>query len=144
MVFTGFSRFSADSAFFSENQAVSLFLTFWCLTSCKVSRKSLEPFSRKSVPQRQTDRQTLSDSGSTKVENCNVQGTWPQLQTSWLLDFLTSRLLDFLTSWLFEQVSNCVEPGWPHNGAGTKISSNFGFNMLTLRIGPFRNFEKKF
>ena len=37
-----------------------------------------------------------------------------------------------------------VEPGRPHNGAGTKISSNFDFNMLTLRIGPFRNFEKKF
>ena len=31
-----------------------------------------------------------------------------------------------------------------HNGAGTKISSNFGFNMLTLRIGPFINFFKKF
>ena len=37
-----------------------------------------------------------------------------------------------------------VEPGWPHNGAGTKISSNFDFNMLTLRIGPFGNFFKKF
>ena len=37
----------------------------------------------------------------------------------------------------------CVEPGRPHNGAGTKISSNFDFNMLTLRIRPFGNFEKK-
>ena len=42
----------------SENLAVSLFLTFWCLTMCKKSEKSLEPFSRKSVPDRQTNQPT--------------------------------------------------------------------------------------
>ena len=30
-----------------------------------------------------------------------------------------------------------VEPGRSRNGVGSKISSNFDFNMLTLRIGPF-------
>ena len=37
--------FFADSALFLENPAVSHFLLYQCLTSCKVSRKSLEPFS---------------------------------------------------------------------------------------------------
>ena len=36
-----------------------------------------------------------------------------------------------------------LEPGWPHNGKIFWRSSNFTFNMLTLRIGPFRNFDQK-
>ena len=38
--------FCGWTGFFSENPAVSHFLPFWCLTTCKVSEKSLEPFSQ--------------------------------------------------------------------------------------------------
>ena len=37
------------TGFFSENPAVLRFLTFWCLTTCKILGKSLEPFSGKST-----------------------------------------------------------------------------------------------
>lgn len=59
------------SKIFLDNPALSLFSVYQCLTSCQVSRRSLEPFSRKSVF-RQTDRQTFRLTGSTKVENCSV------------------------------------------------------------------------
>ena len=43
---------------FFENRASSLFCLYECLTSCKKSEKSLEPFPRKMETDRQTDGQT--------------------------------------------------------------------------------------
>ena len=72
-------------------QSVSSF--YRCVTSCKKSKKSLEPFLRKTVTDRQTNNSSRS---STEVENCNVVKRLAQRQ-SCHLDPMKSSSIAFLT-----------------------------------------------
>ena len=49
--FHRFSQIFRRLGFFSENPAVSLLSLYQCLTSCKESERSLEPFLRKTINQ---------------------------------------------------------------------------------------------
>ena len=86
---------------FFENRASSLFCIYECLTSCKKSEKSLEPFPRKMETDQPTNRPTLSPTGSTKVENCNAGDLLAQRQstsTSSTFKLVLTRL-DQLITW---------------------------------------------
>ena len=60
----------AETDFFFENPAVSVYSHFGPLTPCRKAKKSLEPFSGTFADGLHTDKMSYS---STEVENCNVR-----------------------------------------------------------------------
>ena len=70
-----------DSRVFTENRALSVSSFYRCVTSCKKSKKSLEPFSRKMTTYLTNQPTNNTSWSSTDVENCNVVKRLAQRQS---------------------------------------------------------------